>query len=80
MKRAVKLTDNQMNVIESAICQALAKDGPHRAGKLERHPLVVPALSTLPAGKSDMRHIDSALQRLRRIDAIKHTSKGWKLR
>lgn len=78
MKTAIKLDDHQMNVIETAIMVAL-KDGPLRAGQLERHPRVVPALGTLPAGKSDMRHIDSALQRLRRSGAITHTAKGWKV-
>lgn len=77
--KAVKLTDVQMNRIETAIVRAL--DGKAlRAGQLERHPFVVPALATLPAGKSDMRHIDSALQRMRRAKIIKNGAKGWRLK
>lgn len=78
-RKTVQLTLEQEQRIATAICGALT-DGPLRAGQLERHPKVVPVLATLPRGKSYMRHIDSALQRLRRIDAIKYTSNGWRVR
>lgn len=78
--RGVRLTDEQMVAIETAITTALECEGkPLRAGQLERHPRVVKVLGALPAGKSDMRHIDSALQRMRRAEVIVHTAKGWRL-
>lgn len=74
--KPVKLTAMQYVILDKAIVNAVAS-GPVRAGQIERNHGVVRALATLPPGKSDMRYIDGALQRLRKAGAIRLVRDGW---
>lgn len=74
---AVRLSSAQREALDAAVLAAVRNGPGRRAGLLVRDPDIVAVLDTLPSGKSDMRYLDNALQRLRLAGTLVHTRGRW---